>query len=180
MLKKFKENLDVTNKKIILILFLIALIYFIIYTINYLISNNKVNNTVKNKEIDYTNISSYINDENIVRDYNMYSSLNDATKNFLSYLQNSNYDLTYSIMDNEIKNKYDKNNYINKISAFSNKLFSMKNNTDEPSSINDIVIAYKIDNNNYICSYDDQNNNLYNIGIRIYPNNKYKIFYLDI
>lgn len=155
--------------------------------------------------LDIDNISKYIIKEsyvdengkkvesNVVRDYNTFYTVQNASENFIENMLNENYEASYEILSKEMKNKYSKDEYLVKIKEFSeSRLKSSVMNVESVDNTgvatdftlplfdnnNNMKYVYKISDTEYIGESMDRSFKIFKIGIRM-QNGKYEIFYIE-
>lgn len=193
MLNKMRSWLNIG----ILIIFIFAILYFIIVSIIG-VFNPKKNVTVdvavinKYMQVDFNKLDAEQKNA-IVKDYNLFFSLQDATENFIQYLTDGKYDNTYSVLATEMKSKYEKNDYVAKITEYTNNNFKARTYTDPETgklmtdydaifnNASNLLRAYKVNDNSYLCVTKNANGEYIFIGIRTDSlNKKYNVFYLSL
>lgn len=185
MIEKINKNLKI----VILFIFAIAVVYFIILSI---VNSVKLSNEKKKSEIDIDNISSYIPTQEqidsgekesiLVTDYNLFYTIQDATENFLQYLSDGKFDITYNILSAEMKKKYTKEQYMEKVSILAKESFITPDDPDEGIFVNsnNLYRAYKIAENTYLCETKDKSKNIKKLGVKLFPYDKtYLVFYIE-
>lgn len=190
----FKQLNKGTNI-IIIALFAIACVSFIVNAIigifkkpvllntddisQYIITNNVVD---ENGKVTKTS--------NLVRDYTTFYTLQDATENFIQYIVDEKFSQTYNILADEIKSKYSKSEYEDKIKSVYDKNFSVEytdenvksgqdNGINNFNNSNNLVNLYRISENEYICETKNVHSEIFKLGIRLENKNTYKVFYID-
>ncbi len=190
----FKQLNKGTNI-IIIVVFALACLSFIINAIIGIFKKPELLNT---DDITQYIITDNVVDENgnitkasnIVKDYNTFYTLQDATENFIQYIVDQKFSQTYSVLSDEIKSKYSKSEYEDKIKVVYDKNFSVtysdeniKNGQDNGinnfNNSNNLVNLYKISENEYICETKNVHSKIFKLGIRLENNNTYKVFYID-
>lgn len=190
MLKK----INISTNIILVIIFIIAFIVFIISAIGEFFQKKGV--------IDTSNINKYIINENVidetgntikaanlVKDYNTFYSLQDASENFIQYVIDNKYSQTYNVISDEMRKKYSRKEYEDNIKKIYNERFSIdsvnKNTSGQDVEINsfnnsnNLLRVYKISDTEYICQTKDINSNTLDMGIRLLNNNSYEVFYIQ-
>lgn len=181
MFKKFDMGFSV----VIFIVFIIAAIYLIISGIVDLFVEKKVdlgNTNLKFAE-EFVNIykedEEYIKKSNyLVRDYNTYYTIKNATDNLILNISEDKYSDIYTILSQELKDKYTKEDFITEF-----KKFVKENITEQEleniSDINFLEKVYAIERNSYLCELKFETN-AKTIGLIFDEiNSQYKIFYIE-
>lgn len=146
----------------------------------FLKNNNTTTDIDYNTYYEYVTDNSKLNEENKVKDYNTFLEIQDACDNYISYLMDKKYSSTYSILDDNMKNKYNRKDYIEKISKYTTTNFPDDNGGEYSyKNNNNLNSAYKISDNNYICNINSINGNTY-IGVKMNDNNTYVITYVSL
>lgn len=188
------ENLNMSNKTLLLVLSIILVLFIII---NYLINN------LEEAEYDYESLSAstlmYQGEE--IKDRKIYYTLEGIIKKYLSsyygidsngneiYLEEEpeyNYQEYYEALTEDYKNYLGKKGYTEVAEKFLNKFYIQGGGSEIEGhnymyTYNIIKQIYKIDQNTYICELYSYINNKYGyIGIVINPNiQEYRIFILE-
>lgn len=187
MLEKINKGLNI----FIFVILVIAFIMLLISVVSGWISDYKAS---KNEILDNEQINIYVNDiENnedtnlesaeLVRDYTLFYSLQDACENFIEYLTEEKFGQTYNIVTSEIKAQYSNFEYIDKMKVFYKNNLALIEEEDNPilyTNRNNLLSAYKVSNNSYICQIRNNPGESFKLGIRLNPkNNTYKVFYIE-
>lgn len=176
--------------KIAIIAMFIALIIFLVITF----ISNAVNSYKESKKtaVESTeNIEEYIikediitetetKESNLVKDHKTFYTLQNAFNNYIAALMEGKYEKTYSITTQDIKSKYDKDTYVEKIKAYTQENFL---STDENiyDNVDNLKYLYLVKDNVYIGEIENVNGDLLKIGIVINSTEKtYKVFYVEI
>lgn len=197
MIEKLKD-LNNGLKFVILFFFIIAVGYFIFSVIelafkgdNEIITNVDIENinqyiekeseNDKNKEDDSNKENLEIDESKIVKDYSKFYTIQNAMENFVDCLLDGNYAESYSVLSDEMKNKYSRSEYVEKVEKLQKENFPV----DDPDTVfmnsNRLVNAYKIsDGEEYVIEYSNYKAKLVKFGIRLNTAKKqYTIFYIE-
>jgi len=185
-----KEKLNNSINIFIIVVFILAVVYGI-----YAIIKNAINNyNDRNKTFieSNENIEDYIIDvnenimdengemkaSNLVQSYSTFYTVQDALQNYIQYLIDQKYADTYSILSGDIRSKYSKEEYVQKIATYSETHFNTKNGYVNNGKLRK---AYEIKQNTYICDVENINGEMIRIGIALNPNSyTYKVFYIEL
>lgn len=182
------EDRNKTIKFIIIVMFVVIVILLLVRFVGNLTSNYKDSKqtVVENSE----NIEDYIVKEdiitdteikeaNLVKDYQIFYTLQNAFNNYIDALMNGKYSETYSITTQDIKSKYDRNTYTSKIKDFTEINFL---SSDKPYvNSSNLKFLYKVKDNAYIGEIINVNGDLVKIGIITNTSEgTYKVFYIDM
>lgn len=198
MIEKLK-GLDNGVKIVILFFFVMALGYFVFSMIGLAFENDE---EIKTK-VDIDNINQYIEKETttenpnengstesnnmqideskIVKDYSKFYTIQNAMENFVNCLISSDYAESYSVLSDEMKNKYSKSEYIEKVEKLQKENFPVDDQDHIFINSNRLVNAYQIsEGEEYIIEYSNAKSNLVKFGIRLNSTkNQYTIFYIE-
>lgn len=191
MLDKINKGLNI----FILVILGISFIFLLVSVVSGWVTDykNSKNQVLSNEQIDiYVNdINKVIEDDEtvdmsnleIVKDYTLFYSLQDACENFLQYIIEQKYGTTYNIVTKEIKDNYSNFEYIDKMKGFEKNNLATINILDDPivyTNRNNLLNAYKVGENSYICQVRNNAGDSFKLGIRInQKNNTYKVFYIE-
>lgn len=127
------------------------------------------------------NITKKVDESKIVKDYSKFYTIQNAMENFVDCLLDGDYSESYSVLSNEMRSKYSKSEYIEKIESFSKKNFPI----DDPDTMfvnsNKLMNAYQIsEGEEYIVEYNNYESKSIKFGIRLNTAKKeYTIFYIE-
>lgn len=173
----------------IIAMFIVLIIFLVITFISNAINSYKEG---KKTAVESTeNIEEYIikediitetetKESNLVKDHKTFYTLQNAFNNYIAALMEGKYDKTYSITTQDIRSKYDKDTYVEKIKVYTQENFS---STDENiyDNVDNLKYLYLVKDNVYIGEIENVNGDLLKIGIVINSTEKtYKVFYVEI
>lgn len=127
------------------------------------------------------NITKEIDESKIVKDYSKFYTIQNAIENFVDCLLDGDYTESYSVLSSEMKNKYSRNEYVEKIESFQKANFPI----DDPDTMfinsNKLMNAYQIsEGEEYIVEYNNYESKTIKFGIRLNSTKKeYTIFYIE-
>jgi len=172
-------------KFFIIATFGIALIFCIVSWITNLFGGKSENN----KKIDINNIDKYvtiyseetgettIDESKVVRDYTTFYTIQSALQNYIGALIDEDYSKTYSVLSDDMKQKYSKSEYVEAVKELveSELIGGAKYNI-----ANCLTKASLIDKNVYLCECKTIDNGSFNVGIKLNTSSyTYTIFYLE-
>lgn len=174
----------------IVFMFVILLIFLVVTFISNMVKDYKDSKQTAVESIE--NIDEYIIKENIitetevkesnlVKDYKTFYTLQNAINNYISALLEGKYDKTYSITTQDIRAKYDKATYVEKIKAYTQENFVGYDSDDIYDNVDNLKYLYLVSDNVYIGEIENISGELLKIGIVINSaENTYRVFYVEI
>lgn len=203
MLEKLK-GFDNGVKIVILFIFMIALGYFIFSVIGLAFKGDESEVIT---DVDIDNIDQYltsdsqnevgiydeqntgnieesiakIDESKIVKDYSKFYTIQNAMENFVDCLLDGEYGESYSILSDEMRNKYSKKEYVEKAEKLQKERFPIDHPDTAFMNSNRLMKAYKIsEGEEYIIEYSDYEAKIVKFGIRLNTaKNQYTIFYIE-
>lgn len=181
-----KENGNISKSKsiylfILAIIFIIAFLSFVVLCIDNIFFGSN--------QYDVNNIEQYIQKDDgsidnskLVKSYSEFHTIQEILQQYIDKLLNSEFDVTYNLLDKEMLEKYGKKSeYVKDIEAFRDNNLVLKNANDYFERDNILKNLYKISPDEYIAEYKVVNDNVKKIGIRLDSRKKtYKIFYIEM
>lgn len=122
-----------------------------------------------------------IKEANLVKGYREFYTLQNVFSNYIDALLNGKYADTYSIATQDIKSKYDRNTYIQKIEEYTKLNFVDRDSSNVYNNSYNLKYLYKIDENVYIGEIENMYGELVKIGVvLITKESRYRVFYVEI
>lgn len=186
MIERVKD-LNNVLKVFILIFFIFAIGYFVFAFLGSLFKKEPENRT----QVDIENIQQYTKNENtdedvydsqVVKNYSKFYTIQNAMQNFVDSLIKGEYSDSYSVLSNEMKDKYSKKEYLEKIEKLQKQHFPV----DDPDYMyinnSKLMNATKISEaEEYLVDYMDVEGKTVKFGIRLNTDKKeYSIFYIEL
>ena len=170
----------------IIAVFGIAVIYCILSSVFGLFNHEE-----EEDKIDIDNIESYITiyseesgEENIdngklVKHHSTYYTVQTAVQNYIQALIDGEYTNTYSILSDEMKEKYSKKEYEEKIGEFANNNFISSEISYDIEYC--LQKCYLIGDFTYLCECNSISGTIIKIGIKLNTSdNTYNVFYVSV
>ena len=173
------EDRDKLIRYGIIFIFIFAIISLIAMFINNIIDNYKDTHTniVEGTEnIDDGQIQS-----NLVTNYNTFYTVQSAFNNYIATLIQGKYDESYSLLTQDIRSKYDKNTYSEKIGQYTQENFMSNDANNVYTNSDNLKYLYLVKENVYIGEIENVKGDLIKIGVVLdTEDEKYRVFYVEI
>lgn len=167
-------------KYIVIFLFLISLCFFIVSFVSSFFNNENVDITVDNVNEYIMNEDNEIDTSKIVTNYSTFYTVQSTIENFVDYLLKKDYDKTYDVLSDSMKEKYSRSDYVSKIEKLTNDNFAANSSDEDYVNQNKLHNAYEVADNSYICDYYGKGDKIVRFGVTLnYSNYKYEIFLID-
>ncbi len=184
------EDRDKLIRYGIIFIFIFAIISLIAMFINNIIDNYKDTHTNIVEGIE--NIDDYIIKDdidtedgqiqsNLVTNYNTFYTVQSAFNNYIATLIQGKYDESYSLLTQDIRSKYDKNTYSEKIGQYTQENFMSNDANNVYTNSDNLKYLYLVKENVYIGEIENVKGDLIKIGVVLdTEDEKYRVFYVEI